>query len=94
MAQLLTTPIRTGTKPPSVFKDVFYAALRTQLGSLNLAQEKWLDATTEQNYRDLAKKENFQPDSIVLSDGCKAHWIGAKKKEKVLVYLHGGLRKR
>ncbi|KAJ9618766.1 hypothetical protein H2203_008971 [Taxawa tesnikishii (nom. ined.)] len=67
LAQLLTTPIRTGTKPPSVFKDVFYAALRTQLGSLNLAQE-----------------------NIVLSDGCKAHWIGAKKKEKVLVYLHGG----
>lgn len=66
-----------------------YKALRYQLGNLTLTQETWMSPRTEANYLDFAKKERFQPDTLALDSGCKAHWLGNKGAEKVIVYYHG-----
>lgn len=66
-----------------------FKALRYSLGNVTVTQEKWINSTTEKNYLDLAKAERFQPDTLVLPSGCKAHWIGNSKGEKIIIYFHG-----
>lgn len=89
LTHFLTSPIRSGPRPDSLFKDVMFKALRFSLANLTLTQEKWINATTENNYLEFAKAEKFQPDTLVLPSGCKAHWIGNSKAEKIIVYFHG-----
>lgn len=48
-----------------------------------------MNPDTETNYLNLARTRGFQPDTLVLSDGCKAFWMGAKSAEKIVVYFHG-----
>lgn len=89
LTRLLSSPFNNGTRAPLLFKDVVYAVLRNQLGSLSLAQQHYIGVTTEAAYLAFAKEEGFKAETVELSDS-KAFWIGEKSKEKVLVYLHGG----
>lgn len=88
----LTLPITSTAKANRTLKDIVFSALRTQLGSLNVAQEQWLNAasTTDSTYLDFAKKANFQPDTDVLESGLKVHWLGPKSAAKTILYFHGG----
>ncbi|KAL1297270.1 hypothetical protein AAFC00_004829 [Neodothiora populina] len=90
LTRLLSAPVRSGSRPTGLFKDVVYAALRYQMSNVTLTQEKWMNPDTQANYLDLAKQRNFQPDTLLLSSGCKAHWLGDKTAEKTIVYFHGG----
>ncbi|KXT10690.1 hypothetical protein AC579_5060 [Pseudocercospora musae] len=74
------------------FKDIAFAALRSNLAGVNAAQEQWMNGgqSTEQSYLDVAKKAKFQPDTDVLESGLKVHWIGPKSAEKIILYFHGG----
>jgi len=56
---------------------------------MSVASEKYLDPGTEANYLEFAKQRKFQPDSLVLSDGTKAHWVGPRKADKIFVFYHG-----
>jgi acetyl esterase/lipase len=67
-----------------------FAMFRTQLGSLDLAQDRYLNGTTTPIYLKFAKDNNFTPESIVLPSGTQAHWFGSSSARKVLVYFHGG----
>ena len=89
MMALVTYPIRSKPKAKSLFLDVVYTAVRTLLTNSTIASEKYLDPGTEANYLEFTKKANFQPDSLVLSDGTKAHWVGPRKADKTFVYYHG-----
>lgn len=89
LTRLITTPFNS-TGATSLFKDVLYAMLRKQLGIMTIKQEHYMSPTTEATYLEVAKKQGFQPDSIVLPSGCKAHWLGKKNAEKVILYFHGG----
>ncbi|TKA52285.1 hypothetical protein B0A49_12486 [Cryomyces minteri] len=89
VGRMITSPLRGDTGATTYFKDVAYAALRTQLARISLAQEHYMNPSTDENYLELAKSKGFQPDSIVLSDGSKGHWLGNKGAEKVIVYFHG-----
>ncbi len=90
LIRLLTTPFVGGAKANTFFKDVVYAALRTNLSNISPGAEQWMNSTTEAEYLGLAKKQNFQPDTDVLGSGLKVHWIGKKTARKVLLYFHGG----
>ncbi|GAB7350358.1 hypothetical protein MBLNU459_g0987t1 [Dothideomycetes sp. NU459] len=90
LCHLLSSPIRTGPRAHSLFRDVLFRGVRYQLDALNLAQERYMNSTTEASYLGLAKNEGFQPDTLVLSDGSKAFWVGAKSADKVIVFFHGG----
>ncbi|KAL2357321.1 Alpha/Beta hydrolase protein [Cryomyces antarcticus] len=90
VGRMITSPLRGDTGATTYFKDVAYAVLRTQLAHMSLAQEQYMNPSTDENYLELAKNKGFQPDSVVLSDGSKGHWLGNKGAEKVIVYFHGG----
>lgn len=44
---------------------------------------------TERRYLALAKAKGFEPETLVLEGGLKAHWVGSSKAERVLLYYHG-----
>lgn len=90
LTRLLAQPLISGPKANTLFKDVFFAFLRTNLSVMNPATEQYLNPSTEANYLDFAKKRGFQPDTDVLSSGLKIHWLGTKTAEKILLYFHGG----
>jgi len=86
----ITSPLSSGPKANTYFKDVVFAALRANLSAVTVGTEQWINGTTESVYLDFAKKERFQPDSTVLDSGLKLHWLGTKTAEKILLYFHGG----
>lgn len=63
--------------------------MRTQLGNLNLAQERYLSPLTTPAYIKFAEKSGFTPETITLPSDTQAHWIGNKNAKKVILYYHG-----
>ncbi|KAK5124601.1 hypothetical protein LTR85_001314 [Meristemomyces frigidus] len=90
ISRLLTAPFTSGAKANTFLKDLIFAALRANLSYVTASQEQWLNGTTESIYLDFAKEAQFQPDTDVLPSGLKAHWLGTKSAEKVILYFHGG----
>lgn len=87
--QFLTAPIRSGPRPKVLYKDVMYALFRTFLANMSVGAEKFLDPGTDAHYLQFCTKRNFQPDTLVLPSGTKAHWLGPRKTEKVMIWFHG-----
>ncbi|OCK80495.1 alpha/beta hydrolase fold domain-containing protein [Lepidopterella palustris CBS 459.81] len=88
--RLWISPFKGDKGASSYFKDVVYTMIRSQLGNLNLAQERIMAPLTTATYLAFAKKNGFAPDSITLADGTQAHWIGNRNAEKTIMYCHGG----
>lgn len=64
--------------------------MRTQLGSLNLAQDRYMNpSNTTPTYLAFAKDNGFAPESITLPSGTQAHWFGNKSAKQVVIYYHG-----
>jgi len=93
---VFTTLIRLCTSPfhrkgaPTYFRDVTYAAFRTQLGLSTLAQEKFVSVATSDAFEAWTKQGKLISDTITLPSGVNAHWIGNSSAKTTLVYLHGG----
>jgi hypothetical protein len=66
-----------------------FAMFRTQLGNLNLAQDRYMNGTTTPAYLQFAKDNGFAPESMTLPSGTQAHWFGSSSAKKVIIYLHG-----
>lgn len=45
---------------------------------------------TEGRYLKYCEKKSFQPDTVVLDHGAKAHWLGPRDAERYIVWFHGG----
>jgi len=91
LTRTVTGPLFGGPGANTYFKDVVFAALRTNLSLISLRQEAWYTGTTEAQYLDWAKKQTFQPDTDVIGNsGTKIHWLGGKAAKKVIVCFHGG----
>ena len=90
LTRMITGPLFGGPRGNTYFKDVAYAALRTNLSIVGVGTEQWLNPPTEAGYLQLAKAHSFQPETTVLTNGLKLHWIGPKTAKKVLLYFHGG----
>jgi hypothetical protein len=64
--------------------------MRTQLGGLNIAQDRYMNPpNTTPTYIKFAKENGFVPQSITLPSGAQAHWIGNKSAKQVVIYYHG-----
>ena len=87
LMRLVLYPVSSGPKANTLSKDVMFAILRAQLGSISPAQEQWLNPTTESVYLDFTKKAHVEPDVTTLSSGLKVAWIGPKTAQKVILYL-------
>jgi len=59
------------------------------LPTLSDRASRCLSPTTTQAYLNLAKSKKFHPETLVLADGCRAHWIGRRTAKKVILYCHG-----
>ncbi|KAI9812883.1 MAG: hypothetical protein M1827_004401 [Pycnora praestabilis] len=90
IVSIFAAPLRGESGAPTVFRHVAYAAVRQITATASIAQTQYLSPTTEEQYLTLAKQKGFQPDTVRLQDGTKAHWVGNKGAEKVMVYCHGG----
>jgi len=90
LQRALVSPFKGDNGASTYFKDVMFAMMRTQLGSTNLAQDRYMNPLLPETYDKFAKKQGFAPDSVTLPSGCQAHWIGDRNAEKVILYLHGG----
>ncbi|ORY15269.1 alpha/beta hydrolase fold domain-containing protein [Clohesyomyces aquaticus] len=89
-ARLWTSPFKGQNGAPNYFKDVMFAMMRTQLGRLNLAQDRYLNPATTPTYDAWAKAQGFAPETTTLPSGTLAHWIGNPSAKKLIVYYHGG----
>lgn len=86
--RLVTGPF-SKARANTTFKDVVFAALRTNLSLMSPATEQFMIVPTEKAYLDFAKQNGFQPDTDVLASGLKVHWLGKKTAEKIFLYFHG-----
>ncbi|OWP02655.1 hypothetical protein B2J93_6488 [Marssonina coronariae] len=50
----------------------------------------YLSIPTDDTYAKVCKRRGQPPSSEVLEDGTKAHWIGKKRAEKLVINFHGG----
>jgi hypothetical protein len=69
-----------------------YSMIRTQLRSLSIEQAQYVNKPTTEVYLDFAKANNFEPVTVELGNGAKAHWVGDKNAKISLVFLHGMAR--
>lgn len=90
LRRLAARPFTNDVKPPTAFKDFFYAVLRHILSNVTIPQEKWLSPSTDIIYHKFARDNNFPANTSTLPSGLKVHWIGDKLAEKVFLYFHGG----
>ncbi|KAL1797718.1 hypothetical protein ACET3X_004324 [Alternaria dauci] len=87
----VTSPFKGENGANTYFKDVMFAMLRTNLGNLDLAQDRYTSGpSSTPTYMQHAEKYKFVPDSIKLPSGTQAHWLGSRTAKTVLVYFHGG----
>jgi hypothetical protein len=96
-ATTATAPFRGRAGHPSTFRHVFIAAVRTYLSGLQIPQERYLSASTDDAYLELAKSKGLKAESVVLDGeghGAKGHWIGNRSAETVILYAHGILALR
>jgi hypothetical protein len=91
LTRLCTSPFKGSKGAPTYFKDVAFAAVRTQLRSMSIPQSRFLAKSTAESYYEAAKTLKFEPESIDLDGGVQAHWLGDKNAELTLVYFHGKL---
>lgn len=56
---------------------------------LNVFVYRYLIPPTDDAYLVVCKKRKFTPNSEILEDGTRAHWIGSSKAEKLIVNFHG-----
>ncbi|KAF4552661.1 Alpha/beta hydrolase fold-containing protein 7 [Elsinoe fawcettii] len=82
--------LRRGPKSKGLMRRFLYAVTRSFTANNTLSGDRAAGGTTEQTYLDVAKKRGFQPDTLVLKNGLKAHWLGNKGADHVLLYFHGG----
>ncbi|KAI4932937.1 hypothetical protein J4E85_003340 [Alternaria conjuncta] len=87
----VTSPFKGENGSNTYFKDIMFAMFRTNLGNLDLAQDRYMNgASSTPTYLQHAEKYNFVPDSIKLPSGTQAHWLGSRSAKKVFVYFNGG----
>lgn len=88
-ARLWTSPFKRQRGAHNYFKDVLFQLMRTQLGNLNLDQEIYSRVSTTEAYLGFCKDHGITPESVTLSSGTQAHWLGNKNAKRVLLWLHG-----
>jgi len=90
-AAIFTSAFRSKSlKPSSTYKYVILTALRTLTRKASVRQQHYLAEPTDDAYLKACKTWNFTPNSEVLEDGTRAHWIGDSKAEKLILNFHGG----
>ncbi|KAL3427090.1 hypothetical protein PVAG01_00599 [Phlyctema vagabunda] len=78
------------TAGPLWYRYVRLSSIRAATSRFSARQQHLLFVPTDTIYEQFCKEANIQPDSEVLEDGTKAHWLGDKNAEKLIINFHGG----
>ncbi|KAN0103265.1 prolyl oligopeptidase-like protein [Hyaloscypha variabilis] len=76
--------------PKSYNRHVYLTAIRTLTRRTSVKQQHLLLPPTDDAYAAVCKKRGVKPQSEILEDGTRAHWIGDPKAEKLVMNFHGG----
>ncbi|RDW89463.1 hypothetical protein BP6252_01495 [Coleophoma cylindrospora] len=74
----------------SLYSYICLTAIRTATRRLSPRQQHYMFPNTDSAYEEVCKARKVTPQSEVLEDGTKAHWIGDKKADKLIINFHGG----
>jgi acetyl esterase/lipase len=73
--------------------DVLFAALWCMLGRITIAQSRYLNKSTGEEYVVYCKRLKVESKTVeirVKDDKVAAHWLGSPKAKSVILYFHGG----
>jgi len=88
---LLTGVFRDrASTPPTIKKHVMYSAIRALTGDFSPLQHQYRAPSTDAAYESFCAFKSIKPDSEILQDGTKAHWIGPRTAKKLIIHFHGG----
>ncbi|KFY05555.1 hypothetical protein V492_08452, partial [Pseudogymnoascus sp. VKM F-4246] len=88
---LIGAPFRNRSTTPSTIKrHVMYTAVRALVDTLTPLQNHYRAPPTDEIYAAYCKSHKLTPDSEILQDGTRAHWMGPRNAKKIILYLHGG----
>ncbi|KAF8626654.1 hypothetical protein AX15_004745 [Amanita polypyramis BW_CC] len=60
------------------------------ISKLEMSKLQYVIGTTDQVYRSWAEKSNVPVVVEELGEGAKLYWLGPKRPDRVILYLHGG----
>ncbi|KDQ60391.1 hypothetical protein JAAARDRAFT_67935 [Jaapia argillacea MUCL 33604] len=86
----IIAPFRGQSGAPTYYKHVYYAVLRGSSEGPSVRQLQYIRPPTDEAYATWCQLNEIKPRTEVLVDGTKAHWLGDKYADNVLVYFHGG----
>ncbi|MCJ1254633.1 hypothetical protein MMC24_002448 [Lignoscripta atroalba] len=88
---VISAPFRGENGAPTFRKHVTFTTSKAFLSLTTIRQTQAVTASTDEVYLALGKKKGFPPETITLPDGItKAHWIGSKNAERIVIWFHGG----
>ncbi|PLB34107.1 alpha/beta-hydrolase [Aspergillus candidus] len=76
--------------PSTYYRHFCYAGSRILTGSLSSRALATLMTSTDEGYKKFCSSRGCAPETVVLADGTRGHWIGDKTVEKVMFFCHGG----
>ncbi|CAI6341176.1 unnamed protein product [Periconia digitata] len=88
--RIWVSPFKGQTGAHNYYKDVLFSMMRSQLGSLDTVQQRYMNGTSTPAYLKYAQENGFRPESVTLPGGAQAHWLGNKDAKKVILWYHGG----
>ncbi|KAG9245877.1 Alpha/Beta hydrolase protein [Calycina marina] len=92
LASLFTAAIYSKDSKPAggLYKHVAFTGIRTMIRKMSVKQIHYLNPHTDDAYVIFCKKNKLVPNSEVLPDGTRAHWIGDRKADVLIMNFHGG----
>lgn len=84
---LATLPLNKSKKTSArVVKDWIF---RYILSSMNIGQCQYLFGTTDKNFKSWGKANQVDIAVDDIGDGAQLLWMGEKRTDRVILYLHG-----
>ncbi|KAL4807425.1 Alpha/Beta hydrolase protein [Aspergillus unguis] len=77
-------------RPPIYRAHVLFSAMRVMFSRLGASDAQSLSPSTTTAYEKYMKSQGLAPETVVLADGTKGHWIGSSQSKKVILFFHGG----
>ncbi|KAE8331415.1 alpha/beta-hydrolase [Aspergillus sergii] len=90
IAAIAAIPFRLSKGPPSFSRHVAFAISRAYVHSVFPKALVAITPSTEEVYCKFVASQGLEAQTITLSDGSRAHWLGNPSAEKVLLFFHGG----
>jgi acetyl esterase/lipase len=90
LLSIVHAPFRSSAYPPTIRRHVMYTAIRAFTSDFTPVQHLKNAPSSDAAYESYCKANNVTPDSEILVDGTRAHWLGPRTAKQVIIHFHGG----